>query len=774
MPKISIIVPVYNVEQYLPKCLDSLINQTLKDIEIICVNDGSTDGSLSVLKDYAQKDKRIRIIDKENSGPGACRNMGIEKATGEFIQFVDSDDWIEPETCEVCYQKAKEHNVDMVSFNALFHKKEKSNPYIYYNINEEKIITWQDISRVLFQSHFNVWHYIFKKSLLDKHLIRFPNIVMGEDVPFTLNAWLSVKGVYIIPKLFYHYDDSRETSICRSYHNKVDTFSFLEMSRNMISPFQSKSLNESFSMFKLVKLFYEYRKEIDVVEQKKFKKFVKKICTESEYKKFISACGYQRYLFGRIPLFEANKKKNKTIYKVLGINFLSILKKTKRSQRTDKKDYKKTYKLLGVPFFKIKKKYNFYGYKKFVYFCGICVYKKSKDKLNKKIASFNKKYQKTLKRLKIKVLNKEKIRVAFYVNDSKFKTQKLFNLMKKNKYYHPFVLVGKNSVQENSAEYQTQEEVQKIFDYFKKNKMEVYFAYDFESNKPIPLKTFKPDIIFYSRQYALAKEHKIDVIADYSLPVYVPYFVPNSPLAVEAGSEFHNLLWKYFILNAETKANYSPVMQNKGENLVVTGHPILDVYLEQMKKQEKYVIYAPHWSVGDTLLNYSTFEWSGKFMLEWAQQHPEFKWVFKPHPMLYNRLITSGYMTKEEVEKYYSEWEKIGIYYSGPDYFDYFKNSKALITDCGSFIAEYLPTEKPVILMRSSRATPYNFLGKIISNSYYNIHNSDELTECLEKVLVLKNDDKKSKRIQTLTNLNLIQNASNNIIKVLNRELGIK
>ena len=774
MPKISIIVPVYNVEKYLSKCLDSLINQTLKDIEIIAVNDGSTDNSLSVLKDYAKKDSRIVIIDKENSGPGACRNMGIEKATGEFIQFVDSDDWIEPETCEVCYQKAKEHNVDMVSFNANIVYPNKKIQRNYYGIFEDGVIRLSDITKDFFKQTFVSWHFLYCREFLNKNSIRYPeDTYYCEDAPFIFKCWLLSKNVYIVTKYFYNYIQ-RNSSICHTTKHVLDYFITLKYMDSLVNGANNIDLRKGYSDWKFVHLDWDLSKFKSEEEKEKYIQLCYECFTTEEFEKLKSKFGFAIKLFDRIKLFELRKKKNKTRYKVLGINFLSILKKTKRSQRTDKKDYKKTYKLLGVPFFKIKKKYNFYGYKKFVYFCGICVYKKSKDKLNKKIASFNKKYQKTLKRLKIKVLNKEKIRVAFYVNDSKFKTQKLFNLMKKNSYYHPFVLVGKNSVQENSAEYQTQEQIQKIFDYFKKNKMEVYFAYDFESNKPIPLKTFKPDIIFYSRQYALAKEHKIDVIADYSLPVYVPYFVPNSPLAVEAGSEFHNLLWKYFILNAETKANYSPVMQNKGKNLVVTGHPILDVYLEQMKKQEKYVIYAPHWSVGDTLLNYSTFEWSGKFMLEWSQQHPEFKWVFKPHPMLYNRLITSGYMTKEEVEKYYSEWEKIGIYYSGPDYFDYFKNSKALITDCGSFIAEYLPTEKPVILMRSSRATPYNFLGKIISNSYYNIHNSDELTECLEKILILKKDDKKTERIATLKNLNLVQDASNNVIKVLNQELGIK
>ena len=92
MPKVSVIIPVYNVEKYLKQCLDSVVNQTLKDIEIICVNDGSTDNSLEILEEYAQKDNRIIIISQENQGQSVARNIALEKATGEYVGFVDSDD----------------------------------------------------------------------------------------------------------------------------------------------------------------------------------------------------------------------------------------------------------------------------------------------------------------------------------------------------------------------------------------------------------------------------------------------------------------------------------------------------------------------------------------------------------------------------------------------------------------------------------------------------------------------------------------------------------
>ena len=106
MPKVSIIIPVFNAEKYLEKCLDSLVNQTLEDIEIICIDDGSTDNSLEILKTYEQKDKRIKVLQQTNKKQGAARNYGIREAIGEYIGFVDSDDWAELDMFEKLYNKA--------------------------------------------------------------------------------------------------------------------------------------------------------------------------------------------------------------------------------------------------------------------------------------------------------------------------------------------------------------------------------------------------------------------------------------------------------------------------------------------------------------------------------------------------------------------------------------------------------------------------------------------------------------------------------------------
>ena len=118
MPKVSVIIPVYNVEKYLGECLDSVLRQTLEDIEIICVDDGSTDGSAKMLAEYAAKDPRIRIITQANAGLSAARNVGMDAATGKYIYFLDSDDYIKDDAMEKCFSICERDGLDQLVFNS--------------------------------------------------------------------------------------------------------------------------------------------------------------------------------------------------------------------------------------------------------------------------------------------------------------------------------------------------------------------------------------------------------------------------------------------------------------------------------------------------------------------------------------------------------------------------------------------------------------------------------------------------------------------------------
>ena len=135
-PKVSIIVPVYNVENYLIDCLDSLINQTLKEIEIILINDGSTDNSLKIINLYAQYDSRIKIIDQENKGPSSARNRGLDVSQGEFISFIDSDDWIDNDFIEKLYLSALNNNCDIATAT-IIRKRRFAQKYRMHYTNEK-------------------------------------------------------------------------------------------------------------------------------------------------------------------------------------------------------------------------------------------------------------------------------------------------------------------------------------------------------------------------------------------------------------------------------------------------------------------------------------------------------------------------------------------------------------------------------------------------------------------------------------------------------------
>ena len=127
-PSVSILVPCYNVEKYLNQCLDSIVNQTLKDIEIICINDGSTDSTLDIIKSYADKDKRVKIIDKPNEGYGKSMNRGLDAATGEYVGIVESDDWVDTDMFKKLYDIASKNDADIV----------KSDFYVYTTTDGEK------------------------------------------------------------------------------------------------------------------------------------------------------------------------------------------------------------------------------------------------------------------------------------------------------------------------------------------------------------------------------------------------------------------------------------------------------------------------------------------------------------------------------------------------------------------------------------------------------------------------------------------------------------
>ena len=195
--RLSVIVPVYNVEKYIDKCLNSLVNQTLKDIEIIVVNDGTKDKSEDIIKKYMSKYSNIVYLKKENGGQGSARNYGLEHAKGDYIGYVDSDDYVELDMYEKMYSKAIEDNSDMVICGS-------------YNIKDD--IKTLDIDRKLFDSNINaffgrmaVWNKIYKKDLLTKNNMTFRSKYWYEDLDFTVKVLSKASKISYVDEPLYNY-----------------------------------------------------------------------------------------------------------------------------------------------------------------------------------------------------------------------------------------------------------------------------------------------------------------------------------------------------------------------------------------------------------------------------------------------------------------------------------------------------------------------------------------------------------------------------------------
>lgn len=227
MPKVSVIVPVYNSEKYLRDCLESLVNQTLDDIEIICINDGSKDKSVEILKEYKNKDSRIVIIDQLNQGVSAARNNALKIANGEYIGFVDSDDWVDTDYFESMYNAASKNDCDSVicGFEKAFNKDSSGKKYLKFK--KEKIYSKTadkyNISDIFKKAY--LWNKIYKRSVINDLKLEFPPVSSYEDMMFNHIFLHKSNKMVTVPNIYYHYRINEDSLVHSSQdENKIKDF----------------------------------------------------------------------------------------------------------------------------------------------------------------------------------------------------------------------------------------------------------------------------------------------------------------------------------------------------------------------------------------------------------------------------------------------------------------------------------------------------------------------------------------------------------------------
>ncbi len=288
--KVSVIVPVYNVEKYLPICLDSLLQQSLEDIEIICVDDRSTDDSRAILDFYSQKDDRIRIIKNQNKrGSGGSRNRGLGEVRGKYVFFLDSDDWIDPDCLEILYEKSEELNLDMLFFKLINYDDNMNKFYKsdYYEVTplkrfENKVFNYNDIDK---NDFFNITvgpgNKLYSTKFLKKIGAQFPENLIHEDNAFYFEVMFNAERLS-----FYNYDfynrRRRKNSITATFDDSLlDSVSIVELIFNY---FLENNYYEDYKEPLLNFLCYFIKDRFEVIETKykpefyvKAKRFFEKI-----------------------------------------------------------------------------------------------------------------------------------------------------------------------------------------------------------------------------------------------------------------------------------------------------------------------------------------------------------------------------------------------------------------------------------------------------------------------------------------------------------------
>lgn len=288
--KISVIIPVYNVEKYIRQCLESVINQTYKNLEIIIVNDGTKDNSMKIVEEYLQ-DKRIKIINKENGGLSSARNKGLEEATGKYISFIDSDDYIDLNLYENIVNELNEEDVIIFDYY-VYNEKNKNFEIIAKKEENLKI----DDNKFLCTSHSNnCWNKLYKREFILKIGIKFLEILY-EDVFWNIQTIFEASKIKYINRKYYYYRINRENSIMTK-SNKIEK----DKSDNKFLEYQKYSY---FKIYEAIHKFYLLNenklilnnKLYLLIEEKKWESFIKNEIYLEELEKILKECYFKNLL----------------------------------------------------------------------------------------------------------------------------------------------------------------------------------------------------------------------------------------------------------------------------------------------------------------------------------------------------------------------------------------------------------------------------------------------------------------------------------------------
>ncbi|MBO5038439.1 MAG: glycosyltransferase [Alphaproteobacteria bacterium] len=318
-PKISVIIPVCNVEAYLPQCLKSVISQTLTEIEIICVDDGSTDNSLAILKEYAAKDHRITVISQKNQGAGIARNTGLTVAKGQYLSFLDSDDFFEPDMLATLYTTAKKDNSDAVVCGYYIFDHTKNTDIkkiaVYPPYTQNSPIFPQQHQNTIYHINPAPWNKLFKSSLFKQNNIRFENLKSCNDYTAIYTALMLANKISALNSFLLHYRTNSNSNITATRNQNATCLLhavqrlWLNLGNHQLQYVYEKSIQES-----LLSCTQYEMSLCSPEEQENYNQAAKTILPPKLYNFFASArqnphkTTRRYYLFGFIPFLKITER----------------------------------------------------------------------------------------------------------------------------------------------------------------------------------------------------------------------------------------------------------------------------------------------------------------------------------------------------------------------------------------------------------------------------------------------------------------------------------
>ncbi|MDR0646259.1 MAG: CDP-glycerol glycerophosphotransferase family protein [Elusimicrobiota bacterium] len=362
-------------------------------------------------------------------------------------------------------------------------------------------------------------------------------------------------------------------------------------------------------------------------------------------------------------------------------------------------------------------------------------------------------YRRKIKELK----SKQIINIAFFIwENQKWNGDALYKKFMTDKRFNPKAYILHNNLDTKADE----------------DNLEFFKQRDYNSVNATDnnLSRYEFDIIFYQQAWFVLSDTSLSPakMSKYALCLYYHYAISDTtvfPNIWKSCEYFFQSIYAYFVFNEE-------IRKQSLENAIATGHPKLDIYSSPVKtsiwKTKKFkIIYAPHHSFEKGSLEWATFCWNGYEILELAQKNQQStEWIFKPHPSFKRHALLAKIMTEQEIDEYFSSWVKVGQIYDMGDYFDMFRTSDMLITDCGSFLTEYLPTENPVLHLLNSDKQIFSRLERRSSEHYYKIHNLQELNQMFDTLVRKKRDSLRPERLKDIKNIfSSGFNATDNIYK---------